>query len=223
MTQQPDQNQGEQPQQGQTPQQPQQSQEAAQAAAQQAAAQQQAAQPQQPQQPQPGYAQGGHQYAQPQQPQPGYAQGGQQHQQYHQQYAQQGSAPSAASAQGTGYAGHHGYQQGYAQPQPPQAAPQEKNFLAALFDFSFQKPTAEKYAKFFFLVVVVTIAFHWLITTVFAFVDGTQGGSYDPWPGLISLVFGPLLVLVAIILVRVFFENTIGNIRTSQKLASKED
>lgn len=214
MTQQPDQNQGGHDQQGQSSQgqqgQDQQGQppQQHQQYSQQPQAQQQGYGQQQPQQ---GYAQGGQQYAQQQQ----YAQ----HQQH---YAQQGSAPSAASAQGAGYAGQQGYQQGYAQPQAPQG-PKEKNFFAALFDFSFQKPTTEKYAKFFFLMVVITIAFHWLITTVFAFVDGAQNTSYDPWPGLISLVFGPLVVLVAIILVRVFFENAIGNIRTAEKLEKKKD
>lgn len=216
MTHQQGENQSGQGQPGQTPEQPQE-QDAAQAQAaqaQQAAAQQQAAQAHYAQQ---GYGQ---------QPQQGYAQGGQQYAQHQQQYGQQGSAPSA---HGAGYPAQSG------QPR----ARSEGNFLTDAFEPKFTKKATVKHARWYYLLVVIVVLVSWIGKTVLDFVEGAadhagflMGGggyegpfaevSYNPWPGLYTLIVGGAIAFSLIILTRVFLENTIANSKISERAGEKD-
>lgn len=77
--------------------------------------------------------------------------------------------------------------------------PDEKNFFAALFDFSFQQQLTRRLVKLLYIIGIVAGGI-----TVVTFV--VLGFQQSPAEGLINLVAGIVALFVSILIVRVFLE-----------------
>ncbi len=86
--------------------------------------------------------------------------------------------------------------------------PDEKNFFAALFDFSFQQQLTRRLVKLLYIIGIVAGG----ITVVTYVVLGFQ---QSPAEGLINLVAGIVGLFVGILIVRVFLELVLVFLRIS--------
>jgi hypothetical protein len=86
---------------------------------------------------------------------------------------------------------------------------QQKSFFARLFDFSFSEFIAIRIVGIIYAVIVVLITLAGLVGIGSAFSNGF--GS-----GIAALIFGPLVVFLYIILIRVGLESLVASIRTSE-------
>lgn len=104
----------------------------------------------------------------------------------------------------------------------------EPNFFKALLDFNFEHFVSLKFAKVIYLIGIVLNVLAWLGWTVFFFIIGAAGnaigsafGSSGSGGGMIimgvlTLLFGWIIALLNVIVLRVLIELVIAQVRTAQ-------
>lgn len=201
------------------------------------------------------YAQGsGAPYGRPPQPpQPGRPQTGQPWEQYQQSTGSQQLSPNQSASPYTGrqqapqsYPAS-GVQAGYGGPAATGAlagpaavrskSGDEPNFLRALFDLNFEHFVAIKFAKIIYVLGIALNMLAWLGWVVLFFIMGaatssfgygygsSSGGGMFIILGVLTLLFGWIVVLINVIVLRVVIELVIAQVRTAQnttKLAHRE-
>jgi hypothetical protein len=86
-----------------------------------------------------------------------------------------------------------------------------KGFFGALFDYSFMTYVTPKVVKIVYIIATVVIALGWLIALVAAF-------NYSVWSGILFLLFGWILALVYLALVRITLEFYQAIVSVSEKV-----
>jgi uncharacterized protein DUF4282 len=89
--------------------------------------------------------------------------------------------------------------------------PDEKNFFAGLFDFSFQEQLARRIVKLLYIIGILAGG----ISVVACVVLGMQ---QSPAQGLINLVIGIVALFVGILVVRVVLELTLVILRIAESI-----
>ncbi len=87
--------------------------------------------------------------------------------------------------------------------------PDEKNFFAGLFDFSFQHQLTRRIVKLLYIIAILAGG----ITVVASVVLGMQ---QSPAQGLINLVVGIVALFVGILIVRVLLELALVLLRIAE-------
>jgi hypothetical protein len=86
-----------------------------------------------------------------------------------------------------------------------------KGFFGALFDYSFMTYVTPKVVKIVYIIATVLIALGWLIFLIAAF-------NYSVWSGILFLLFGWILALVYLALVRITLEFYQAIVSVSEKV-----
>ncbi len=89
--------------------------------------------------------------------------------------------------------------------------PDEKNFFAGLFDFSFQHELTRRIVKLLYIIAILSGG----ITVVASVVLGMQ---QSPAQGLINLVAGIVALFVGILIVRVLLELALVLLRIAESI-----
>ncbi len=89
--------------------------------------------------------------------------------------------------------------------------PEEKNFFAGLFDFSFQQSLARRIAKLLYVIAILAGG----VTVVACVVLGMQ---QSPAQGLIALVAGIAALFVGILIVRMLLELVFVILRIAESI-----
>jgi len=87
--------------------------------------------------------------------------------------------------------------------------PDDKNFFAALFDFSFQQQLTRRLVKLLYIIGILAGGISVVTYVVFGF-------QQSPAEGLINLVGGIVSLFVAILIWRVLLELTLVILRISE-------
>ncbi|WP_127573050.1 DUF4282 domain-containing protein [Georgenia faecalis] len=88
----------------------------------------------------------------------------------------------------------------------------DKGFFGALFDFSFRHFVTPSFVKIIYAVAIVAIGLAWLVLVVGGFMR-------TPLLGVVFLVFGSIVALFYVLLVRVSLELTVATVQTAQNTA----
>lgn len=159
-------------------------------------------------------------------------------------YGQQSAAASrqqdAWGAQSAPSAPHPGTQeQAWGSAQSPAAAPYpatgggasgdgrfgEAGFFKALFDFKFEHFITVKFSSFLYVIAFVVAALMWLTNIVsgimFGFAWGSMNSyfgepSFSPVPLILSILFGWIPSVIALIAMRLGLEFAVATVRTAQ-------
>ena len=95
----------------------------------------------------------------------------------------------------------------------PTRAPDSKGFFSALFDFSFNSFVTLVFAKWIYVLALVSIGLFW----VFAVLAGFSVGIGQ---GLAALLFVSIFALFSVVLVRVGLEFSVAMVRTAQNTSA---
>lgn len=133
------------------------------------------------------------------------------------------SQPSPAAAPHNGQPAHG--QTGWNQQPSPTSSGEGANFFRALFDFKFDHFITVKFSSFLYIVVFVVAALIWLGQIVFAIFFGAMLGSLNPFVGessfnavplVVSILFGWIPSVIALIGMRLGLEFAVATVRTAQ-------
>lgn len=133
------------------------------------------------------------------------------------------SQPSPAAAPQAGQAPYG--QTGWNQQASPQSSGEGANFFRALFDFKFDHFITVKFSSFLYIVVFVVAALIWLGQIVSAIMFGVVLGnvnsffgepSFNAVPLVLSILFGWVPSVIALIAMRLGLEFAVATVRTAQ-------
>ena len=129
---------------------------------------------------------------------------------------------------GQGWSAGHQYPGGYGQQQPPpnwgqqgpagaptqMGAPPEKSGFSALFDFSFSSFATPSLIRLLFIVGTVLIGLYYVGMVLFTF-------STSAVAGLLTLVFGAIVALFAVAMLRLSLEFYFAVVRMSEDIHNR--
>jgi len=94
---------------------------------------------------------------------------------------------------------------------------QPKGFLGKLFDTKFQDYVTPSIVKVVFWIAIIAAVLTWLAAIISGFSAGAAGfGRFNPWPGILAILFGWIPPLLSVIGARLGLEAIIALIRLSK-------
>jgi hypothetical protein len=100
---------------------------------------------------------------------------------------------------------------------PTGAAPQgspRKGFFGALFDFGFEHFITPMIVKFVYVLAMVALVIGWLVFLVLGFADSVS-------TGVVTLVLGPILLLLYLAFIRMTLEFYLALVRMSEDIHTR--